>query len=220
MKTILTTITLGLLTMSLHAEFRTWTNSDGKVAELDLQEVKEVDGEKVGSFKMRNGTKVTLKKSELSEEDSKALEIWTPGLPSVFDEVLTGNLEHLDGDKLVAKGDFSKPNKYYIFYYTASWCGPCQRYTPSLVEWYKSNKNSNFDIVLISSDRSKEAMEGYTKSKKMPWPHLKFSKSKTFKGKYDHGVRGIPALIVCDLEGKVLGNYRGRHQELTELVKD
>jgi len=32
-------------------------------------------------------------------------------------------------------------------------------------------------------------------------------------------VRGIPSLIVCDLDGKNHGDFRGRLNELTEMVK-
>ena len=42
-----------------------------------------------------------------------------------FDKLLDGNLVKLDGKKVgkVAK-DFAKPEKYYVFYYSASWCQP------------------------------------------------------------------------------------------------
>ena len=115
---------------------------------------------------------------------------------------------------------FEKPKKYYVYYYTASWCGPCQRFTPSLVNWYKENKNDNFELFLISSDRSEPAMLGYAKSKKMLWPHLELNQARAFKSQFQHGVRGIPSLIVCTPDGKVLGNYRSQLSELAEMVKD
>ena len=220
---IIISITLTLfLAVAANAEFRTWTNSAGKEANLDLVATSEEGGEKVGEFRMRNGAVVKLKQSDLSDADAEALKNWSPlsdGGPSVFDDVLDGNLVKLDGGSLKKAEGVAKPNKYYVFYYTASWCGPCQRFTPSLVKWYEDNKNDNFELVLISSDRDKNAMEGYAKSKKMPWPQLKLSKARVFKSKYEHGVSGIPSLIVCDLEGKVLGNYRSRLPELSAMVK-
>ena len=62
-------------------------------------------------------------------------------------------------------------------------------------------------------------MEGYAAEMNMPWPQLKLAKAKTFKGKFNHGVRGIPSVMVCDIEGKLLGNYRSNLDGLTELVK-
>jgi nucleoredoxin len=133
--------------------------------------------------------------------------------------MLLGNLVRLDGSRLKRCTDATRPKKYYLFYYTASWCGPCQRYTPELVRWYKKNKNENFELVLITSDSNEDAMEDYAKSKKMPWPQLEFKEAKDFKKRFNHGVRGIPSLIVCELDGKNLGNFRSGLDRLSEMVK-
>jgi nucleoredoxin len=181
---------------------------------------------KEGVFKMRNGRNVNIKQADLTEADAKRLAEWKPaapeapaGEPSVFDEVLDGNLVMLDGKKLKKHEFASKPEKYYVFYYTASWCPPCQAFTPSLVEFYKKHKNEKFELVLITSDSDEDDMEGYAVDKKMPWPQLKQSKSKSFKGKFDHGVRGIPSVIVCDLEGKIVSANGRNLDELEKLVK-
>ncbi len=62
-------------------------------------------------------------------------------------------------------------------------------------------------------------MAAYASDKKMPWPQLKFNKVKDLKKQFNHGVSGIPSLIVCDLDGKVLGNYRGNLDQLSQMVK-
>lgn len=223
MKTLLL-ISLATTGLAL-ADFETWTNTEGRSADLELIRVTETDGEKVGEFRMRNGRTTTLKASDLSEEDAKRLAEWKPATvaagvakPSVFDKTLEGNLVKLDGRSLKRCKDATQPEKYYVFYYTASWCGPCQKFTPSLVEFYNENKNDNFEIVLISSDSDEDAMEEYAKDKKMPWPQLKLRKVEDFKEDFKHGVTGIPSVIVCELDGKVLGNYRDLNA-LKNLVK-
>lgn len=220
-----TTILLSLMFAGVaFAGFEKWTNKDGKTADLELLKVIEKDGEKAGEFKMRNGKTVTLKVSELSEDAAEKLEAWEPpaavveGKPSVFDEFLDGNLVKLDGKSLKKYEMTERPKKYYVFYYTASWCGPCQQYTPSLVEFYNENKSDNFEIVLITSDQDEGAMEKYAADKKMPWPQLKLKDAQKFKKEFDHGVTGIPSVIVCDLEGKNLGNLRDL-AALEKLVK-
>lgn len=189
---------------------------DGKTAELDLVVVTESAGVKSGEFKMRSGASVTLPASALTEADAKLLSEWVDkpaepavveGKPSVFDSVLDGNLEILDGRKLKRHEPTFKPKKHYVFYYTASWCGPCQAYTPDLVKFYnkaKKGDEKSFELVLITSDREEDAMVDYAKEKDMPWPHLKFSKAKEFSSKFDHEVSGIPSVIICDLKGKVI----------------
>ena len=222
---LLLTLALAVTLSSARAE--TWTSSDGRSANMTLVEVTEENGEKVGKFKLLNGQTTKIKASGLSEEDAKRLTDWVdPNAPepagpeSIFDKNLEGKLVRLDGKSLKKCEDATKPAKFYVFYYTASWCPPCQAFTPSLVEWYNDNKNDNFELVLISSDRDEKAMEGYAKDKKMPWPQLKLKEAAKFKSKFDHGVSGIPSLIVCDLKGENLGNFRSNLQALTDLVKD
>jgi thiol-disulfide isomerase/thioredoxin len=226
MKTLLPSFIAVLLASGASAEFSTWTRNDGKTAELELVSVSDSGGEKVGQFKMRSGRSVTIKASTLGEADAKRLADWKPapdpaaaGPASVFDSILDGNLVKLEGKSLDTFKDLKKPAKYYVFYYTASWCGPCHQFTPSLVEFYNKNKNDNFEIILITSDSEEGAMEEYAAEMKMPWPQLKLSKAKDFKKDFEHGVRGIPSVIVCDLEGKNLGNHRSDLKALADLVK-
>lgn len=223
--TIIIAITISLV-MPLFAAYENWTNKEGKTAKLELVEVIGDTEAIEGVFKMRNGRKVNIKLADLAEDDAKRLAEWKPaapevpaGEPSVFDNILDGNLVMLDGKKLKKNELTAKPTKLYVFYYTASWCPPCQAFTPSLVEFYDKNKNENFELVLITSDNSEEAMEDYAAQKKMPWPQLKQSKAASFKQKFDHGVRGIPSVIVCDLKGEIVSTNGRDLAELEKLVK-
>jgi nucleoredoxin len=209
-----------LLTIAANAEFRTWTRNDGKSAELDLTSVTGTDGDKSGEFKMRNGKSITLKATGLSEADAKLLADWKPAAvaaaptASVFDSFLDGDLVRLNGKSLKSCKDATKPSKYYLFYYTASWCGPCQKFTPSLVEFYNKHKPSNneFELVLITCDSDEASMEGYAKEKKMPWPQLKLSRVERFKKQFHHPGGGIPNLVLTDIEGKLLKtSYEGEN---------
>jgi thiol-disulfide isomerase/thioredoxin len=214
------------LALPAAADFRSWTSADGRKADLDLVSVSEMDGEKVGEFRMRNGRSTSIKASGLSEEDAVLLKEFksapAPGSAkaSVFDEVLEGNLVKLDGEAVKDFKPEAKPKKYYIFYYTASWCGPCQAYTPSLVKFYNEAKpdNDSFEVVVITCDTKEAAMNGYMKKKQMPWPALKLDEAGKFKQKFNHGVNGIPAVITCTLDGTVVSRS-GDPQALAKLVK-
>lgn len=210
MKTIITTLAVGAaLAITAVAEFETWTNSEGREARMKLVEVVR-DGDKIeGKFELQNGRTVSLDAGSLSEADAARLDAWKPPVeakPSVFDDMLDGNLVILDGRRFSKHTLEQKPTKYYIFYYTASWCPPCQRYTPTLVNFYNEHrpKLDTFEIVLLTSDRDKDAMLGYARDKEMPWPHVDFSRAPKIKQELEHGVRGIPSVIVCDLEGNIV----------------
>lgn len=216
-----------------HAAFETWTSKDGRTAELNLIKVTETGGEKSGAFKTKDGTSVNIKVSQLADADAAKLAAWKDpnakpvALPSKFDELLDGNLVKLQNDSLKSYVLAAKPTKYYLFYYTASWCGPCHRFTPSLVEFYNTRKPKSdaFEVVLITSDQSEDAMEKYAKEMKMPWPQLKLSKTNSFKQSTKLGGSGIPCLVLTDLDGKVIkhsyegGKYIGPTPVMNELGK-
>ncbi len=201
------------LTGSACAGLEKWTSNDGKTVELELIKVTEAGGE----FRLRDGRTAILKASDLSDADAKRLADWKPeaarsAFPSIFDKVLDGNLLSLKGKKLVSHKNFVKPTEYYLFYYTASWCGPCQKFTPSLVDFYDSKKpgNDEFEIILVTSDSDEDSMEQYAAEKKMGWPQLKLSKVKDFKKDFKHPGSGIPNLVLTDTAGKILKtSYEG-----------
>lgn len=231
-----TTILLSLLLSGVSlAGFEKWTNKAGKTAELELVKVTEAGGEKVGEFKTRAGKTVTLKASDLADGEAKRLDDFKPtaaaedkdkeaaATPSVFDDVLDGNLVSLQGKGLKKFELSSKPAKYYLFYYTASWCGPCQKFTPSLVEFYDANKpgNNDFEIVLVTSDQDEDAMEGYAVDKQMKWPHLKLGKVEKFRKEFKHPGGGIPNLVLTDLQGNIIkSSYEGKDYKGPNVVMD
>lgn len=204
------------LAQPLSAGFENWTNKEGKTVDLDLIEVTGEGDAKEGVFQMRNGRRATIKMADLDEAGAKRLAAWVSpgGAQSVFDEILNGNLMKLEGKKLEKFELKSKPTKYYLFYYTASWCGPCQKFTPSLVKFYneQKSKGNDFEIILITSDESEADMNGYAGKAKMEWPHLKLSKVDDFEKKFKHPGTGIPNLVLTDLQGNLIKtSYEGKN---------
>ncbi|VVA94062.1 unnamed protein product [Arabis nemorensis] len=88
-------------------------------------------------------------------------------------------------------------------YFSAAWCGPCQRFTPQLVEVYNELvAKVGFEVVFVSGDEDEESFRDYFS--KMPWLAVPFTDSAT----RDHldevfKVRGIPNLVVIDDQGKL-----------------
>lgn len=220
-----------LLVASAQADFETWTNQDGQSVELDPISKSETNGELTGTFRMRNGRTVNFPASKLSADSAEKLKTWQPAASpemaasaatSAYDDILDGNLEILDGKRLKRLKEFAAPQKKYVFYYTASWCAPCQKFTPQLVEFYNENKNKDFEIILITSDSDEDAMAEYATNKKMPWPHLKLRKVDDFKKDFPNKLKGIPYLAVTNLQGEILteGNAYSILPTLKEHLAD
>ncbi|PIM99447.1 Thioredoxin, nucleoredoxin [Handroanthus impetiginosus] len=91
-------------------------------------------------------------------------------------------------------------------YFSASWCGPCQRFTPDLVDVYNELLQVNkFEIVFVSNDKDNESFDKYFS--KMPWLAIPFSDSETRERLNEvFAVSGIPHLVLLDENGKVLTN--------------
>ncbi|XP_039160723.1 probable nucleoredoxin 1 isoform X1 [Eucalyptus grandis] len=106
-----------------------------------------------------------------------------------------------NGDQV--KVDSLKGKKLGL-YFSASWCGPCHRFTPILAEVYDElSPKGDLEIIFISADKDEGSFSGYFS--KMPWLAIPFSDldkrnslDELFK------VRGIPHLVILDGTGTVL----------------
>ncbi|XP_060214261.1 probable nucleoredoxin 1 [Lycium barbarum] len=89
-------------------------------------------------------------------------------------------------------------------YFSASWCGPCRRFTPNLVEAYNELlSKGDFEVVFVTADQDDESFNAYFS--KMPWLAVPFSDSETRK-RLDElfDVNGIPHLVILGASGKVV----------------
>ncbi|KAF8016572.1 hypothetical protein BT93_H1941 [Corymbia citriodora subsp. variegata] len=89
------------------------------------------------------------------------------------------------------------------FYFSASWCGPCQRFTPTLVQVYNElSPKGDLEIIFVSADEDEESFGEYFS--KMPWLAIPFSDSDK-RDSLDElfEVRGIPHLVFLDGTGTV-----------------
>lgn len=104
---------------------------------------------------------------------------------------------------LQVKIDSLKGKKLGI-YFSASWCGPCRKFTPTLVEVYNEvAPKGDFEVIFVTADKDDESFKGYFS--KMPWLAIPFSDSET-RSRLDElfHVRGIPHLVFLDETGKVV----------------
>ncbi|XP_077236420.1 putative nucleoredoxin 1 [Tasmannia lanceolata] len=91
-------------------------------------------------------------------------------------------------------------------YFSASWCGPCRKFTPILDEVYQElSPKGDIEVVFISRDKDEESFRGYFA--KMPWLAIPFSDSEICDGlRKLFKVTGIPRLVILDEKGKVLND--------------
>lgn len=101
-----------------------------------------------------------------------------------------------------------KPNpkaEYYFYLCSASWCGPCQKEMPGIVEEHKKmKKDGRCDIILLGHDHSLEEAKAYLKSHKAKFAGVWCKDAKINELPGNQPVPGIPYVILVNRSGKVI----------------
>jgi peroxiredoxin len=109
--------------------------------------------------------------------------------------------------------------KVVLIDFWASWCGPCRRENPYVVQLYNQYKDKGFEILGVSLDRNRESWLQAIKDDNLTWKHvsdLQFWQNAAAKL---YGVSSIPHTVLIDREGKIIA--RGlRSAELSQLLPE
>lgn len=101
----------------------------------------------------------------------------------------------------------------------ATWCPPCVAEMPSVKRTYDMYHSKGFEVVGVSLDKDKAALEAYIAENQLPWANLFGANAQQMAAHYK--IEGIPAPILVNAEGNVVStSARGEvlGQLLTELL--
>jgi thiol-disulfide isomerase/thioredoxin len=96
--------------------------------------------------------------------------------------------------------------KVVLLSFWATWCGPCVAAMPDLKRIHARHQKDPFVMVGVNMDHEPDLMERFIVEKKIPWAQT-LDEGQRLRTQF--GIKGIPAEIVIDHEGVLVGRSAG-----------
>jgi len=215
-----------------------FTPFNDRLAQLDVEFIKKNPDSYVSSFLMQfmttgadvakieglyNGLSDQIKNSgngrEIAEK-IQGIKNGSPGSKAFGFEATDIN------DKAITLAEFK--GKYVLLDFWASWCVPCRKGNPHLIDLYTKYKSKGFEIIGVADDdRSQAAWRKAVDQDKIGiWRHVlnglkfengEFDRSKSISVHF--GISTLPTKILINPEGVIVGRYASGAETDTELDK-
>jgi thiol-disulfide isomerase/thioredoxin/tetratricopeptide (TPR) repeat protein len=130
---------------------------------------------------------------ERGSSDLKEISIGKPFPELVFND-LNGTLINISDLK----------GKVVLIDFWATWCGPCKREIPGLVELYNQYHNKGFEIIGISLDYDINKLKEFLVSNQVIWPQYFDVNGGDNEIASRFGIESIPSTVLLDKNGCVI----------------
>jgi peroxiredoxin len=122
----------------------------------------------------------------------------------------------------VSLSDFIGKGDFVLIDFWASWCSPCMRELPNVLECYHAYHAKGFNIVGVSLDEDVNAWKGAIEKNKMAWPQMSDLAGWKSTAVTIFSFSSIPHTVLVDTKGYIVAkDLRGDDlkAKLSELYK-
>ena len=167
----------------------------------------------------------------LNEEEAKKLSELLQGIQIGASndpmEKIGNPMSEFQGHYKDTKGRDLKLTQYrgkaLLVNFWASWCGACKKEMPNVIKTYNKYKDQGFEVLGISLDDKKSALDSYLKEKNITW--RQFFDGKGWKNDIaqQYNISSIPATFLLDKKGIIRAvDLRGEllEKQIEKILKE
>ena len=140
-----------------------------------------------------------IKNSKLGLDISNFIQLYQN--PKVNEQYIDFELANQNGEKIKLSEHLGK---YTLIYFWASWCGPCRKSNPELVEIHKTYKNKGLTIIGVSIDDEKKSWTQAIEKDSLVWINVSDLKGKENVAAIKYGVTGVPTNFLINEKGIII----------------
>jgi cytochrome c biogenesis protein CcmG/thiol:disulfide interchange protein DsbE len=105
--------------------------------------------------------------------------------------------------------------KVVLLDFWATWCAPCRKSIPHLIQLHKNHRERGFELVGMNVDRGDtEVVRRYVKSMDIPYP-IVTTPEEVLRA---YRVTGIPVTFLIDKEGKIRERITGFNPAIAQQL--
>lgn len=107
--------------------------------------------------------------------------------------------------------------KVILVDFWASWCVPCRKSMPHIIELYNNRSDSSFTVIAVNADEERSKIDDFANSinAEFPFPVI-FDKDSKLPPLYN--VEGMPTTIIIDKEGMIRFKETGFTNDIKEKM--